>query len=333
MKSVPRNLIPVVMLALLFFGTSCFKNEGSYPLPEIDTTVQSGSVSMGEDYSTQIFFSLKNGQVLANEYKSWDISFTTRADSNELWMNGGKNVLIYPTGTTDFAAVTTTTGISSTDWKYDAPGGLITTSGLGILGDSNHIGEVLIADDGAGNYYKLQIEENTATAYTIKTAALTANTGTEITLPKDTNYNYVFYSFANGIVAVEPPKTDWDLLFTRYRHVYVGFNNDGSDMLYIVNGVLANPYNTQTASDTSSGISFEAYSLDNALLDTLKPNRDEIGFDWKSVNINTATYTVLSNYIYLVSDQESSLWKLHFTNFYDDEGHKGTPKFEYQRLK
>jgi hypothetical protein len=41
---------------------------------------------------------------------------------------------------------------------------------------------------------------------------------------------------------------------------------------------------------------------------------------------------VLPEMIYLLKSKEGYYWKLHFVDFYDSNGDKGSPAFEYQEL-
>lgn len=312
---------------------SCQKDEKPYAVPP-KGDAKNAQVSIGEDYETQVYFSMTTGQVAANKYRDWDLSFTTGADHSELWMNGGKGTLIYATGKTDFAAVIDKNAIPGNAWLYDHPSGLSGKSGLGLLEETGHMGELLIVNDGEGNFYKLQITAVSTTQYTIQAAPLTATSGASVTLTKDDKYNYVYYSFAKGaVVQVEPPKTNWDIVFTRYRHVYYGYNEDGSDFLYYVNGVLSNPYKTLSGEDSTKAYDFNAFGKADAEAHTLHPDVDIIGFDWKVVNITTGQYTVKPKAVFVVKDQHDELWKLHFVNFYDGSGKKGNPQFEYQNFK
>ncbi len=313
------------------------KDEKPYAIPKAPDggkfPIEQKQVRIGEDYETQVYFNFETGVVSTSDFKSWDISFTTGADNAELWMNGGKQVLIYPTGNSNYASVTALGTVPAQGWKYDNPSGLSGKSGLGIFSSSNHLNEVLIVDDGQKNYYKLQVLDISATQYKIKAGLLTNAQGVEYTLDKNTDYNYIFFSFATGIVKPEPPKATWDVLFTRYRHIYYKFNPDGSDFPYIVNGVLTNPYQTQSGGDTTKTYDFYNFSLENAQSFTLAPDRDKIGYNWKDVDINTGRYTVRTKQMYIVKDQHEALWKLHFTGFYDGDGKKGNPSFEFQRLQ
>jgi hypothetical protein len=314
------------------------KDEKPYPKPEVPNQegnfkVQNSQVTMGENYETQIYFSMTTGVVSTSNYKSWDLSFSTDASNSELWVNSGKPVQVYPTGSTNYSSVVTKGTIAANAWKYDAPSGLTGKSGLGLLTAANHVGEVLIVDGGENIYFKLQVLEVNAGSYKIKAGPLEAAAGSEYTLTKDQNYNFIYFSFNDGIITPEPPKKDWDILFTRYRTVYYGFNPDGSDFPYPVNGVLLNPYKTRGASDSVKRFDFYTFTMENASSYTLRSERDIIGYNWKSVNTNTSVYTVNPKMMFLVEDQTGALWKMHFVNFYDAQGKKGSPQFEYQRLK
>ncbi len=336
MKRILSFLTLIVIAAFLL--PSCMKKETPYPVPEVpgqdgDFKVQNSQVKMGENYETQIYFSFTTGVVMTSAVKSWDIGFATDAGTNEIWLNSAKPVQIYATGSTNYESITTTGNIAASAWKYDAPSGITGKSALGLLTSQNHIGEVLIVDAGDEMFFKIQVLEATATGYKIKTGPLESNVGSENTIVKDDHYNFIYFSFNTGIVTPEPPKKDWDILFTRYRTVYYKYNPDGSDYPYPVNGVLTNPYKTKSANDTTKGYDFYPFSLEDAKKFTLKADRDVIGYNWKSVNINTTQYTVNPRLIYLVEDQNGALWKLHFVNFYDSDNKKGSPQFEYQRLK
>jgi hypothetical protein len=44
------------------------------------------------------------------------------------------------------------------------------------------------------------------------------------------------------------------------------------------------------------------------------------------------TYTIESDRIYLLRNSEGIFWKLHFIDFYTQNGEKGAPMFELQEL-
>ena len=334
MKRIISFAATLALGSILF--SSCMKDEKPYtkppaPVSEGNFEIQNDKISIGEDYETQVYFSLTTGEVASSKFKAWDIAIANKQDSVELWLNGGKKVLVYATGLQNFAAITNIAAATGDKWRYDDPSGIAGQSGLGLLAD--HIGEVLLVDDGEGTYFKMQITEITSASYKLNVGTITDVTPGLVELERDENYNFAYYSFIDGVVKPEPPKQDWDLLFTRYRYIYRNYPTEGSDFPYYVNGVLSNPYKTQTWSDSTKLYEFYDVLLSEAETKPLYNDRDKIGFNWKSANANTAQYTVNKKRLFLIKDQNEALWKLRFVNFYDENNVRGTPQFEFQRLK
>lgn len=335
MKKISNFLI---LCALLIGFGSCMKDEKPYPIPEVpqgegDFSVQNAQVHMGEDYETQIFFSFVNGVVHQSKASEWDIAFSN-GSMPEIWMNGGKKVRFYPTGSHEYTSILEARNLPAAVWKFDASSGLEGKSALGILTQGQRLGEVIIVDNGEEVFYKFQIMELSDSSYKVKLGALESTLGEELVFSKDDDYNYTYYAFEKGIVSPEPPKRNWDIVFTKYRHIYYGFNDDGTDFPYYLNGVLTNPYSVQSAKDTSElAKDFYAYDLAHAQALSLASDRDVIGFDWKKYNLNTDQYIVDSKRLYIVKDVSGFMWKLRFMGFTDDRNVKGSPKFEYQRLQ
>lgn len=320
----------LTIVAACFLWSSCMKKELPYPLPP-KGEAQSIQFDLGSDYATQVFFSFTNGVVSSSLYKSWDLAFTNNTNQAEFWINGPKSMLVYPTAQTDFSAIISATGIPSNAWKYDDPSGLPGASALGNLSENALLNQVIVIKI-SNKFYKLKIHDISDSYYVIETGEITDNTGQIDTLVIDKNYNFSYFSFTDGNVMPEPPKDQWDLVFTRYQHIYRNYNDDGSDFLYNVSGALLNPYLTTGALDTSNSQRFEEFNRENAEALELVKNRDVIGFDWKKVNINTGEYTVFPELLFVLKDQNGILWKFHFTGYYNDLGEKGSPRIEFMRL-
>lgn len=330
-KNLFIYLIVVIGLA------SCEKKEQPYPMPELpelsDSTYEE-QLELGSDYKKQVFYSFKNGVVLSNEYEMWDISFTTAANQTEMWLNGGKLNLLYITDATQMNAINASFRFDAAKWKYDKTNGLAGNSALGFLENHAALGKVWIASV-KGQYFKIIIKEITSTSVTLEVAqGLDATQSTTYTLEKNEDFNFVFLNLESGIVNPEPPKKDWDIVFTRYRYIYERYNPDGSDFLYGVTGVLINPFGTKGASDSTATHNYFTFTKDT--LDVkyeLVTNRDVIGWNWKKVDINTAKYVTLPEQVFVVKDQQDVLWKLHFLSYTNNMGENGYPKFRYERLK
>lgn len=327
-----------VALALscsVFLFSSCEKKESPLPLPP-KGDAQSLQVDMGSDYHNQIFVSLDKGVVLQNEVADWDIAFSNKTDTPEVWLNGHSASYAYPTEETEFDAILSLPAITGKDQLLDDPSGLPGSSALGDLLNNNRVGKVIIIKTNAKNY-KLKIDSISSNTYTIESGTIDALAPTITTLTIDTNYNFSYFSFTEGVKQMEPPKADWDMVFTHYQHLYKHYNADGSDLPYSVTGVLLNPYHTFAAVDSSGKFDFNSLDVEAASQMKFIPNRDVIGFDWKTVTLvgggTSATYAMTPNRLYALTDQQGRIWKLHFVSYQNSNGEYGSPQFEYVRLQ
>ncbi len=335
MVSFIKSLLTVIFLITVL--ASCEKTETPYPIPErpnVSDSMIEDQLFYGDDYNNQIFYSFKSGVVATNHVSAWDLYFTTRADSNEVRMNGALGHLLYLTEATNMSAINSTYAFDYRLWRYDHPNGLMGTSGAGILNNSEAIGKIWVLK--ANNEtYKIKFISIDAQKYELEVAKGINSTQTQqFTIEKDTNVTHQYFSLEEGVVAIEPPKTLWDLEFVTFRHIYEGYNQDGTDFLYPVAGVLLNPYNTKGARDTT--ISFDYFQFTKDAFERnlrLVPNRDVIGWNWKEVDINTVKYTVRPRIVYVVRDMEGVLWKLHFFGFHNDLGQNGYPQFRFEPLR
>ncbi len=320
-----------LIIALGLFLASCEKKEEPLPLPPKGDAA-SIQVDMGTDYSKEFYFNFNKGIVKQNEIGLWSLAFSTDISKPEMWVNGYRQEFVVITDVTDFAAITAANAptYSESNKIYDSSSGLPGASALGNLLSNNRIGKLSLVRF-AGKMYKVIINSVSEQGYQVSYGPIDATTAENILIPVDSNYNFVYLHFQNGIVTdVEPPKQDWDFVLTYYQFVYY---TETPYLPYQVVGALLNPYHTTGAADSTETIEFDNYHLEQAEQLSFVPNRDIIGFDWKTANINTLTYTVKTKHNFFVQTQNGSLWKLHFTNFHNDKGERGSPQFAYQRLK
>lgn len=291
-------------------------------------------VDMGEDYAHQIFFDFATGQsVMTSEIDAWDLAFEATPEGYHVFMNGGKDVFLYNTHLTDPASVTETNAynIDDADWGFDDPGGLpdgtyVSDWRQGIHGSKN---EVFILKFNDGSFKKFVIKSVCDTSYTFQYGDINSVSLSNVVLPKDPVYNYIYFSFeGGGMVYPEPPKNSYDIVFTRYRYIYYELDN----IKYAVNGVLLNPYKTTAVADSSH--KFEDITFSNiSMLASFAGRRDVIGFDWKQYNFTTSMYETRPDKVYVVKTRNNEYWKLHFLDFYNTNGVKGSPSFEFERIQ
>lgn len=323
--------------------SSCQKPDKPIALPEKGTS-QHATVDMGEDYLEQFFYNIENGQIVHTSFvNSWDLAFEASPAGYHVFMNGAKtsDFYVYNTHKTNLADVKDPPAISKSEWGYDAPCGTADSTYIGNWRQANGMSknEVYVikwSADGLNYiYYKMILVSVSSDKYIISYGYFDKPETKVMTIPKDDNYNFTYFTFDDGgkIIQPEPPKNTWDIVFTRYRHIYYDYPvPDANFFPYTVMGVLLNPYNTTAVADSVTGYE----NIKTAYIANAKfcKDRNVIGFDWKSYDyVGTFKYTVHKNKCYIVKDQDDKFWKLHFIDYYSNLGVKGSPSFEYERLQ
>ena len=330
-----RNIIlnkSIIALTLVLILSACEKKEEALILPTSKGDVKNYTVRLGRDYTTQLFFTLRDGAIKANDFMAWDLGFDCNPNGYLVKINGGKEVQVANTGTKDFSEIPSLAGV---EWEYDNPAGEWKGTAFGDWYDSlsrKCHGYVYLIDRGQTanpRYKKLKFLTVNPSGYTFLFANLDGSDAHEYAVPKIANRNYSYINFddPNKIIDLEPDRENWDILFTRYRHVYY---NMTPITPYSVTGVILNPNKVICAKDSTIG-------FENITAETLKEfeftnRKDVIGFDWKRYDFELNRYDVVRKYTYIIKDTKGFYYKLRFIDFYDEQGVKGAPKFETQRL-
>jgi hypothetical protein len=77
---------------------------------------------------------------------------------------------------------------------------------------------------------------------------------------------------------------------------------------------------------------FPAITRESALTLQYNVAMDAIGYDWKYYNFTSGVYTIRPKLNYVVQSKSGYFFKLRFVGFYNQDGLKGYPVIEYQRL-
>lgn len=301
----------------------CRKDELPKPMygsPSANTV----QVTMGSDYGDQLFFSLTSGTVVAqNHRENWDLAFECGENNRHIRLNSSHFMAMSVTESMNLDEVNNQTAVN---WRYDNAAGKEDSTAF----YNWEINRVYIVDRGSSvsgqplGKMKIQVVSVTATGYEMRFAALNDAGYSTVTIPKDSAYNYSFFSFVTGnTVAIEPPKDQWDLCFTTYTNVFP----DGTP--YLVTGVLTNGYITRAFESTQA---FEDIQYATAAALTFSTDQDVIGYDWKAYNFDLGTYVTQSGKVYILKSVDARYYKLRFLDFYDASGEKGAPSFELQEL-
>lgn len=321
-----RILILLISTAFLF---SCEKKELPVPKHAAGESIIA-QVDMNSDYKHQIWFSLGENKVIYKNLKTdWDICFEASAAGNHIMLNGSRAMRAYKTQFNSLQEVTDTTGLA-VNGKADMPSGRPDSTAFGDWQTDN---KVFIINRGYNElgqhtgFYKLKITGATATNYTFEYGDVFGQQVFQGTVTKDESYNFIGFSFTTNKPAfnIEPRKQDYDLCFTNYTHLFYD-----PFQYYQVTGVLTNSYKTRSVKVTDKA--FNEISLNDTLGRNFSTNRNRVGYDWKTFDLNTNLYTVYPKMCYIIMDSKGFYYKLHFIDFYNSNGIKGAPKFEFSRL-
>lgn len=287
------------------------------------------SVSNGAGYATQSFYSLKNGEVSNINNKDWDIAFSLSslgAAGSAILINEINTQLWAVPQDTSFWAAFDTTGYktwsglynSDTTWvngafnKYrgDGPNGTF-DMGWGHLDPNNNfwtLGDSLyLCKLGNGEFKKLWIESLKQGKFSFRVANIDGSGDTTISITK-TNYpnkNFIYVSLeSNEILDREPNNNTWDLTF-------VGHKDELLPGKFLPVASVFGNRNTWTAKKHSN-------NYDEAIL-TTEPETDynqridNIGREWKAHS--GGVWYIYDSISYFIFDQDSSLYRVVFTDF------------------
>lgn len=342
MKTFKKITLYSSIILLLFATTSCFKEDARITAHQ-PGVVASTIIPMTKDYHVQVYFNLNQGKIVSQNGKSdWDLGFQSTPDGWKIILNTSVTMHVAHTGSTDINVPVQT---STLDWKFDSSDGSTEGNAIGtwytLSGTPVSKKEVLVIDRGTDEQYaprgykKLIIDTPDAQGnYRIIFAELDGSNVHQMTIPKQADINYVRISLNNAgsILQPEPPTLNWDLLFTQYTTTVPG--PGGLPYPYLVTGVLQNPAGCVAAIDSVD--TFEQITFQTASAMTLSSSIDLIGYDWKVLNGDPSqgptTYLPRPKRVFIIKDNKGYYYKLRFTGFYNDQGVKGYPTFDYQQL-
>lgn len=322
-----KLILTISPIVIILFFSACEKSE--IPIKSFDRgDLTVTSVDMNTDYRYQIFFKLNTNNIVKTLLKTeWDIAFDCSSEYH-IFLNSSKSMFISKTNKKNFLMVNDTSGFGQNK-KWDQSSGNLDSTGFGNIAIDSFI---YIIDRGYNElgshlgFKKLQLISIDDDEYKIRYANLNGMNEEVRSIKKNSDYNTIGFSFeTNTNIEIEPQKNDYDLIFTQYTHTFYEPYQP-----YLVTGVLGNRNKVRVAIEKIK--KFDNISITDTSSYTFNYNLDKIGYDWKSFNLNTNTYTVNSEITYIIKDTEGFYYKLHFIDFYNNEGKRGCPKFEYQKL-
>jgi hypothetical protein len=338
-----HKMLKYILLLLSFAATlsSCFK-EDERITPHDRGDKITVTIAMTQNYKYQVYYSLHSQSVVAtNERTDYDIMFESFPEGMLIRPNSANFAMVAPTGKFQLAEVTNTTGLTMLfDPSSGNPDSTVLRNWFSISGgDTTFRREVYVFNRGInsegnplGNV-KITFDSLKGSTYYFTYANLNGSGQRQGVVQKQPGRNFAYYSLAqHKQVFPEPTKDSYDLLFTQYTTML--FTNTGEEYPYLVTGVLLNHYQTEAAAIIEP--EFDNIDFQRAVSAIYQKKLDVIGFEWKKVlgdvSSGNVYYETMPEKVYFVRDSRGYYYKMRFIGFYNEQGEKGYPKFEFQKL-
>ncbi|MFA9214291.1 MAG: hypothetical protein ACEQSR_10660 [Candidatus Methylacidiphilales bacterium] len=324
------NKLAYFLLVITFVITACEKDEPTIKLPPRGNTSFIVVDSLGKDFDKQAFFNLKDSQITLVNINSWDLSFEASPFGYNITINGGMDMYAARINSRKFIK---SNKPDTFNYKWDAPCGCYDS--LAIKNWIDNDDKIYVLD--RGGYYKTdryyQIRFISVSPYDYKFEYATLDNPSAVTsviLKKDPTKLNVYYSFTTPTTYInfEPKKENWDFCFLKYRYV---FYENNPIVKYVVRGIFINSSKVDVAVDSVANFENITPSFtENCQYSNL---RDVMGYDWKIYNFTSGQYVARTKVNYIIRNWHThEKYKLRFLDF-NNNGIKGTPKFEYLIMK
>lgn len=275
------------------------------------------TVSTGLGYANEVYYSLENDEVKTIERNNWDLAFDAGGYGSSILTNGanGVELYLYQNGDTSNWDNIDTAGLSTWPILYNADStwseGAVTRRGADYAGWGNYsfITHHVIADSlfiiktSNGDFKKLWVDRLASGSYYFKYDDILGGNEVLDTIVKSnyTGKNFGYYSIdADQEVDREPTSESWDIVFTKFVT---------NSINYGVTGILAN--NGVEIMKVSGLSTIDATEQDGVY----STNISTIGWDWKSYDYMSGTYTIEEDLTFFVKTAQGDVWKLILTGF------------------
>lgn len=310
----------------------------------------------GPNQQDQVFVDLSNNKITTARRDSWDLGFYGGNDFR-VAINGSLYMFAAPLTSTDIDAVSSTSAdvtnlqpqmnigqVGANVYADGVTGDIGTTAiseisatatnnpvylinmGLEVGTGTPEVGSVDISNDSRG-WKKIRVIRS-GVDYVLQYADLDDTTHQEVTISKNSAFNFTFFSMENNqTVDVQPEKDKWDLGFTVFTNVIAFGPELGaygfSDFIITNRNGNVSSYSVET--DISTYEDFSVTDIDTSSFDS---SQNTIGSSWRSVFSGTVTPDIF----YILKDPDGNIYKLKFLALTNDSGVRGYPEFEFELL-
>jgi hypothetical protein len=285
----------------------------------------SETVSINPGYTNQTFYSLQNGTINSIDNTDWDLGFQVSGWQAAVIINSKNNVHLYKAQKnisqwSSMVANDTTGVLVATNDLFNEDttlfnGAFNVTNNLADpfdlgWGEYDFVTHAVTGDSiyflklANGTVKKFKIEQLANATYDFRFADVDGSNEQfrQFVKLSYAGKNFGYYSVQNDLfIDREPNKYTYDLIFSQYLAV--------NPIVYKVAGVLSNDsvqavkaYPVDVTYATDAGLVYSNFS-------------NIIGYDWKSYDFNTNTWTIADSTVYFVIDKNNNKWKVVFTGF------------------
>ncbi|KAA2220507.1 T9SS type A sorting domain-containing protein [Chryseobacterium sediminis] len=301
------------------------------------------NMTMGSGYQNRVFVDLADGNMVSQPANTWDVAFYR--NSNYAFgsrINDAKDIEVFTASTNlaDWDNISISNEASwgdplynpdqTTDWSQGAfeqgpvtsPNPNIPSTGWGVYNPVNHHIQgkaIFVLKYPSGTYIKFAIEDAFA-GYTFKyskwngtswgaTETRTLANGTD-----DSYFNYFSFDTGAKVPSLEPSRTAWDFVFTKYYTFYMGVQ------MYPLSGAIQSP-NIKVAMVQPETQATTAYTIPaNASFSSAITT---VGHSWKGIG------TVKSDVVYYVK-KGNDYYRMYFTT--NGGASTGNMYFKYKKI-
>ena len=357
-----KYLYTLMIISLLLYG--CSDDEG---MVIVDPPSDGATIDVevgGETQPNQVFVDLSSEETTTVSRDSWDLGFYS-GDEFGVIVNVSTGALAYALDASDINQVTAndTTGLGSqlsldaifgalfapvlppwvpesVNW-VDNPDGSIEDTAIDPVSATDNENTVYIINRGTApdgserGWMKVRIVRN-GDGYSLSYAEINSQSAQTIEIAKDSEFNFVFFNFDNGVVQVEPRKAEWDIAFTTWTEL-TAFGP--IEIPYLFNDfVIHNRGGVQVAEviiDTGANLleQYELFSMAEMTVLSFDDEINSIGDSWRTVanpNIPGSVTGVQEDRFYVIQDPSGNVYKLLFTRMLSLTGERGFPQIQYQ---
>lgn len=314
----------------------------------------------GPAQQNQVYIDLSSGAMTTVPRVSWDLGFHSGGEFRVI-LNNSVKMSAKSLNNTNLTAVVTeddsmiiAQGAGNPN-QVDDPSGLITGTAIAEISANDDDNSVYLinlgsnpsdvppalgsaaADSGAHRGWKKVRILRDGQGYKLQYADLNATTFEEVSIAKNSAYNFTFFSFtSNSTVNVEPEKDKWDINFTTFTNVV----NFGELVPYfypdfVVNNSRGGALVYSVSTDDSS---YENFSLSNVDNSKFENDQRGIGSSWRGTStmgpggFPVSQFVLIDTIFYVLKDPAGNLYKIRMTGGALENQERGHPTFQYELL-